>query len=240
LSGGDTSTRVFHALKHGLRREILSLVAEGPISYTELLRSLEVESGMLAYHLRNMAELLEKDDEGRYVLSELGKAALGIMKGEEAIETMSRPATWEFFKFLFVLLLVGGTLSVAYLVASLQEANRAMIRTTDEVKAETLDLADDSLSVIYSVYEQIDVDRSEWTGLLVNMVRIKANLEELASIGGGDPAGYDSTLASMEVLIGEFTSVLENDDKSFFILTLEKRYLIRDLQMELLGLKAEL
>jgi len=42
------------------------------------------------------------------------------------------------------------------------------------------------------------------------------------------------------VLIGEFTSVLENDDRSFFILTLEKRYLIRDLQMELIGLKAEL
>ena len=240
MSVGDTSTRVFHALKHGLRREILSLVAEGPVSYTELLRSLDVKSGMLAYHLRNMAELLEKDDEGRYVLSELGKVALGIMEGEEAIETMSRPPTGGFVKFLFVLLLVGGILSVAYLVASLQEANRAMIRTADEVKAETLDLADESLSVIYSVYEQIDVDRGEWTGLLLNMVRIKANLEELASIGGGDPAGHDSTLASMEVLIGEFTSVLENDDKSFFILTLEKRYLIRDLQMELLGLKAEL
>ncbi|UCD44181.1 MAG: helix-turn-helix transcriptional regulator [Candidatus Bathyarchaeota archaeon] len=237
---GEASTRVFHALKHGLRREILSLVAEGPVSYTHLLRSLDVESGMLAYHLRNMAELLEKDDESRYVLSELGEAALGIMEGEEAIETMSRPATSGFVRFLFVLFLVGGILSIAYLAASLKEANRAMTRTADEVKAETLGLANISLSVIYSVYEQIDVDRSEWTGLLLNMVRIKANLKELASIGEGDTAGYDSTLASLEVLIGEFMSVLENDDRIFFILTLEKRYLIRDLQMELLGIKSNL
>ena len=54
MISSDPRSAVFHALKHDLRREILSLLEGGPTSYTGLLRALGVESGLLAYHLRSM------------------------------------------------------------------------------------------------------------------------------------------------------------------------------------------
>jgi len=74
----DTYSRIFSALKHSARRKILAILGENPASYTELLNRLGVESGFLSYHLENLKGLVSKDDEGRYFLSEFGKAGLAL------------------------------------------------------------------------------------------------------------------------------------------------------------------
>ncbi len=71
----DTYSRIFAALKHPVRRRILSILSEEPLTYTELLNRLNVETGFLNYHLENLSELISKDVEGRYRLSEFGEAA---------------------------------------------------------------------------------------------------------------------------------------------------------------------
>lgn len=80
----DTYSRIFTALKHPVRRKILAILEEEHLTYTELLNRLGVETGFLNYHLENLSELIAKDSEARYRLSEFGLAARSLTAGVEA------------------------------------------------------------------------------------------------------------------------------------------------------------
>jgi DNA-binding transcriptional ArsR family regulator len=83
----DTYSIIFNALKHPIRRKILRMLNQSPSPYTEILTTLSIENGLLNYHLDNMKELLTKDEEGRYKLSEFGRAAINLIeKVEEPIK----------------------------------------------------------------------------------------------------------------------------------------------------------
>jgi DNA-binding transcriptional ArsR family regulator len=79
----DTYNSIFTALKHPVRRRILRMLGEGSVTYTGILRGLEVETGFLNYHLESLRGLVTKDSENRYCLSEFGRAALDLMDGVE-------------------------------------------------------------------------------------------------------------------------------------------------------------
>ena len=74
----DTYSRIFSALKHPFRRKILSMLKETPLTYTDILNGLGVETGLLNYHLENLSGLISKDKDGRYTLSAFGKAATDL------------------------------------------------------------------------------------------------------------------------------------------------------------------
>ena len=82
----DTYSTIFTALKHPIRRRILRMLGQSPVTYTDILNQLNIDNGLLNYHLDNMKELITKDKEGKYVLSEFGKAALNLTtKVEEPV-----------------------------------------------------------------------------------------------------------------------------------------------------------
>jgi len=54
------------------------MLNQSPSIYTEILTNLNIENGLLNYHLENMKELLTKDEGGRYKLSEFGRAAINL------------------------------------------------------------------------------------------------------------------------------------------------------------------
>jgi len=82
----DTYSTIFTALKHPIRRRILRMLGQSPVTYTDILNQLNIDNGLLNYHLDNMKELITKDKEGKYVLSEFGKAALSLTtKVEEPV-----------------------------------------------------------------------------------------------------------------------------------------------------------
>jgi DNA-binding transcriptional ArsR family regulator len=230
---------VYRALKHDLRREILSLLAGGPISYTDVLRALEVESGLLAYHLRIMDALVEKDGKGRYVLSDLGLEALSLTEKEAPLlQSRSLSTSGRVVRLIFVVLIVLSVLSNAYLVASLQEMGQQRADYARGLLDETSLLVEDSLSTIYFIYELVGVDRGSWTDLLLNTVEIRANLDEMDEMTGFSQASeYGETATLLGCYVEEFTRVLKSDDREYFDLTVEKRYLIRELQSKLLSLQ---
>jgi DNA-binding transcriptional ArsR family regulator len=78
----DTYTVIFSSLKHPIRRKILRILNESSLTYTELLKSLGVETGVLNYHLDSLRELLMKSDD-RYGLSEHGQAAINLIANVE-------------------------------------------------------------------------------------------------------------------------------------------------------------
>ncbi len=71
--------KIFEALSHPLRRRALRLLGERPRMYSELMEELGVDSPTLAFHLKKLAELVEKGDSGFYRLTELGRKALEVM-----------------------------------------------------------------------------------------------------------------------------------------------------------------
>ena len=241
MSLNDPRSAVFHALRHDLRREILSLLEGGSTSYTGLLRALGVESGLLAYHLRSMGALVEKDGSGRYVLSDLGRDALSLTEGGPPLRRVGvQWSSGRVVKLFFMALLVASVVSNAVLVASLQEINQSRVYSTRAISDETL-LVEDSLSTIYSIYERMSVDRGSWNDLLLSTVQIRTNLCELDDVTWTDEkSAYEEDAISLDCYVEEFTRVLKSDDREYFELTVEKRYLIRKLHADLLVLRERL
>lgn len=75
--------KIFEALAHPLRRRALKLLGDRPRMYSELMEELGVDSPTLAFHLKKLAGLVEKNDRGFYALTELGRRALSVMSALE-------------------------------------------------------------------------------------------------------------------------------------------------------------
>ncbi len=76
------------------KKIILNLQSAGLITYTDLMNRLQItNTGKLNYHLKMLNDLITKNDQGAYLLTERGKAAaelLGISPSQAAtIKTLS-------------------------------------------------------------------------------------------------------------------------------------------------------
>ena len=76
----DTYSTMFTALKHPIRRKILRIINQSPVTYTEILSQLSIDNGLLNYHLESLRELIRKKEDGTYTLSEFGLAGLTLIK----------------------------------------------------------------------------------------------------------------------------------------------------------------
>lgn len=71
---------VFQALSANERREILKIITrEQAVSYTEILGELNMTTGNLNYHLKQLEGFIEKDENGRYIITPLGKTAINVL-----------------------------------------------------------------------------------------------------------------------------------------------------------------
>lgn len=82
----ETYSVMFLSLKHPVRRKILRILSVKPCTFTEILQQINIESAHLSYHLESLGDLTTKVDEGKYALSEIGKAAVSVMKKVEEPE----------------------------------------------------------------------------------------------------------------------------------------------------------
>jgi DNA-binding transcriptional ArsR family regulator len=85
----ETYSVIFSSLKHPVRRKILRMLAEKPLTFSEILEELKIDSGHLSYHIENLGELVVHAQEGKYKLSSIGLAAVKLMGGVEEQPTSS-------------------------------------------------------------------------------------------------------------------------------------------------------
>jgi len=72
---------VLKAVSHELRRKILNLIYDYSfLNYSDLLRELDLTTGKLNFHLKQLTGLIEKQREGGYRLTPIGEKALEILK----------------------------------------------------------------------------------------------------------------------------------------------------------------
>jgi membrane protein YdbS with pleckstrin-like domain len=76
----NVSEYVLRAISHDLRRRMLSLIIENNSqSYTELLHKLSLSTGKLNFHLKQLAGIIKKQEDGLYVLTKIGEHAVKIL-----------------------------------------------------------------------------------------------------------------------------------------------------------------
>src|SRR5437867_12234771 len=128
----ETYSVMFSSLKHPLRRKILRILAGGPKSLTEVLQQLDVDSAHFSYHLESLGELSSKEADGKYRLSNLGRAASSLMARVEEPAKLVTPAIIGSpkrlrvlqFSFLILLLLGAGFLVTGVLAAPTTNYNQ--------------------------------------------------------------------------------------------------------------------
>jgi hypothetical protein len=124
-------------LKHPIRRRIILALSEGKsMSYVDLMDLVEVtNTGRFNYHLKILADLIEKDGNGKYTLSDKGRLAVQFLQkfGEKedkrtalrmadavligfvgSILAGANPGFWSFF----LLAAIRINVSVSYFVAA--------------------------------------------------------------------------------------------------------------------------
>jgi DNA-binding transcriptional ArsR family regulator len=74
---------MFSSLKHPVRRKILRMLSDKPMTFMEMVDHLGVSTSHLTYHLESLGELISKMEDGRYRLSSFGVATVTAMKGVE-------------------------------------------------------------------------------------------------------------------------------------------------------------
>ena len=229
-SQGD---RRYKALDHTIRRRIVQLLADDPQTYSQLLQNLEIESGHLAYHLRNLGELLEKDEDGIYYLNLDGEKAYEFLTGEkinkEFIENPFENASFLLILFLIVVIAGAIILTPQDFISGIR---------VEEQKVETYDLSLEALDIVYEIFEDWEISREHWAGLLLKIVNIRSNLEDLYEYSG--EVQYQRHAERLEYFEDELSEVIVVGDPGYMTLTLEKRYLIRELHTLLLEIEESL
>jgi len=65
----ETYTLVSSALKHPIKRKILRIFTEKPLSFTEMQDVLKINNAHISNHLHAMKEMLNQTEGGKYFLS---------------------------------------------------------------------------------------------------------------------------------------------------------------------------
>jgi DNA-binding transcriptional ArsR family regulator len=180
---------MFSSLKHPVRRKILRMLSENPLSFSQILEELEISSSHLTYHLESLGELLSKMEDGKYKLSKFGEASVNTMKSvEEAPIARSKrlsalPFRW---KSAVAILIIGILLLSSFSViqyTSLNQLSRdqELLKTTlDQTQTENQQLlswgtgTDKAIAFIRDVI-QIDMTRYQ-ASLLSNAVQYRSDL----------------------------------------------------------------
>jgi len=221
----------YKALDHPIRRKIIELLAEKPQTYTLLLNELKIESGHLAYHLRNLEDLLGKDEQGNYYLNESGEKAHIFLTGEEPQEKTSPPKR---ATYLYIIILIAVIAGVALIISPMFSAERRI----QEQKTKTYTLSLQALDIVYEIFEDWEIPREHWTELLLKIVEIKTNLDDLYRYSQDEQyREYSERLSYFEE---ELSNVITVGDPGYMTLTVEKRYLIRERHSLLLEIEESL
>ncbi|XHH07527.1 MAG: ArsR/SmtB family transcription factor [Candidatus Bathyarchaeia archaeon] len=76
---------IFTALKHPVRRQILLFIdSKGEASFTEIQQETGInDTGLMSYHLKGLAPLVEQSKRGKYQLSDVGQAGVELFRKVE-------------------------------------------------------------------------------------------------------------------------------------------------------------
>jgi len=143
----DTYNAIFSALKHPIRRKILRTLDQAPATYTEMLNTLGIETGLLNYHLESLSSLIAKNEENKYDLSDYGRAALSLTRG---VEEPSAPREMKIARRALMAMVVG------LLILAVAVTSQAMV--TPSIEYHKVHESTDYGNTVYSPMSLCDLE----------------------------------------------------------------------------------
>jgi hypothetical protein len=134
----------YKALDHPLRKQIIQHIAKKPLTYTQLLQTLEIESGHLAYHLRNLDELTKKDEQGYYHLNNQGVEAYNFINGKPQVAPTQNNKT----KIGLIVSLIFLSIIAGLIIISIEDNSNNQSYT---LKNETASKSLQALNIVYEI-----------------------------------------------------------------------------------------
>ena len=175
---------MFSSLKHPVRRKILRILADKPMTFSEMLELLGVSSSNLTYHLESLAELIAKGENGVYRLSTFGSASVSTMKiVEEAPEVQPNKHSGLSFKWKTVLgvLLIGLIVFASIAILQLSVLNR-VTSERDSLQSkydQLLSWSGTANNAINFLNQVIQIDTSHYQATLLSNT-----IEQRSDLGG--------------------------------------------------------
>ena len=185
----ETYSLIFTSLKHPIRRRILRMLADKPLTYSEILDSLNIDSGHLSYHLENLGDLTVHSNSGQYRLSSFGLAAVKLMGGvEEQKCTKPNPKKQtQIYSIILALALIG---------ASFHLVTYSRVASTWSTSSEHL---------LYPLYTNIPLNLTS-NETYEFFVTIKYNQFSTSKRGGGLGGGFQNWTLNMPKIEKGLTS----------------------------------
>jgi uncharacterized RDD family membrane protein YckC/DNA-binding HxlR family transcriptional regulator len=86
----ENVSKILSVLSHRIRREILlTLHEKEETTFTDLMNTLDIDTGKLSFHIRTLAPFIEQTKTGKYRLSPAGEDAVRVIKDVESWAEMS-------------------------------------------------------------------------------------------------------------------------------------------------------
>jgi len=83
-------SKILSVLSHRIRREILLILHEKEeTTFTDLMNTLDIDTGKLSFHIRSLSPFIEQTEKGKYKLSKAGADAVRVIKDVESWSEMS-------------------------------------------------------------------------------------------------------------------------------------------------------
>lgn len=166
---------MFSSLKHPVRRKILRMLSEQPMSFSRMLDDLGISSSHLTYHLENLGELVSKTDNGSYQLSKFGEASVGTMKlVEETPVVRSKQGFSLRWKSVLIGFLIATVILAGFSVIQYNNLNQLSSENT------FLKNTNDLLSFRYQQLLALSSDTDKAIDFIQNVVQINLNEYQVA------------------------------------------------------------
>ena len=179
----DTYSVMFSSLKHPIRRRILAMLSQEPLSYTNILKHLGVESGVLTYHLDKLGPLISKNENDRYVLSEFGKAAAVVTAGVESsngeISKYRHGFSTKSYLTIFIAAIILVSFGYGFYSYNILHTNytNSVVTVMIDGRGDILE----SLIVLNSTLEKGNISTTDLYVLYKNLVQLSSNCKFIAS-----------------------------------------------------------
>jgi len=89
---------IFKLLTHNTRRNIIKVLGEQDLTFSQIKRNLEIDSPTLSYHLKSMKPFVIQK-KSKYTFSQVGRAALYLLTKTDQSLKMSR--TKRYFHYIY-------------------------------------------------------------------------------------------------------------------------------------------
>ena len=163
ISEEEIYSIMFTSLKHPVRRKILRMLGNKPLTFMEMVEELGVSTSHLTYHLESLGELVSKMDDSRYKLSTFGLATVSAMNGVEEvphIEPNRRKLSFKWkaaFAALMVVALVLSSMAAVQYFSINQLSNSKQSLSAENQQLLSWGIGTDKVSTFLQNMTQIDV-----------------------------------------------------------------------------------